>query len=375
MDKHAGSTRRELPPDDFSARKKERLRRRLLRNLEQGLHFTGLDRGYRGSSGARGVAILVYHAAPSAAHARFIDPRNRIERSLFVRQMEFLARHRRVLVFEELLDVLQGRLEPPPGAVALTFDDGYRDHGTFVAPLLESLGLSATFYLPTSLLARGEIPWPDRLYTAFRYRTRDRLEVPEISPEAFSLSRRDERYDAYRAMTARLIESGLEARRVLLERVIDALAPSERPPRLLMTISEARSLTQRFPRMRLGLHGSEHLDMTAQPDPVVRSEFVRCIEECRSLFDQPGLDFAYPYSRADARTRAIAEGCGLRSAMVGENEIAFPRRVDPLAIPRIETPTDVGRLSYVTSGSYPELSRALRRIQERLRRTTPVLNG
>jgi peptidoglycan/xylan/chitin deacetylase (PgdA/CDA1 family) len=36
--------------------------------------------------------------------------------------------------------------------VALTFDDGYREHSTFVAPLLQELDVPATFFVPSAAL-------------------------------------------------------------------------------------------------------------------------------------------------------------------------------------------------------------------------------
>jgi hypothetical protein len=51
---------------------------------------------------------------------------------------------------EEALD-LGGGGRPPRGTVVLTFDDGLLDNLTVAAPLLERLGVRATFYLSTGL--------------------------------------------------------------------------------------------------------------------------------------------------------------------------------------------------------------------------------
>lgn len=366
--KNASSTR-SLPSDDFAMRSKPPMRRRVLRSLERGIHASGLHTSYVPPAAGRGVAILAYHAVPSPDIARWLDPQNRIDRGLFERQMHYLAKHRRVLDLDEVLSIVEGRSEAPPGAVALTFDDGYVDHAHFVAPLLDSLGLPAAFYLPTSLMRREETPWPDRLYAAFRYRTRDRLALPTLRKDPYLLNRQEERREAYAALTARLIEAGLDERRVLLAQAVEALDPSETPPRLLMTFAEAREMRRLFPRMRLGIHGAEHLDMTAQSDAVVEQEFTRSMQEFQASMDAPGLDFAYPYSRADDRTRAIAETCGVRSAMLGGMNVAFPLQADALTLPRIDAPPDLGLLGYLTSGAYPLLSEALRSVPARVGRS------
>jgi peptidoglycan/xylan/chitin deacetylase (PgdA/CDA1 family) len=47
----------------------------------------------------------------------------------------------------------------PPRAVALTFDDGYRDNLDIAIPLLEELRLPATFFLVPGLLSRETRAW------------------------------------------------------------------------------------------------------------------------------------------------------------------------------------------------------------------------
>ena len=47
----------------------------------------------------------------------------------------------------------QGTL--PARALSITFDDGYADNREIAAPILQRLGLSATFFIATSFLGGG----------------------------------------------------------------------------------------------------------------------------------------------------------------------------------------------------------------------------
>ena len=47
---------------------------------------------------------------------------------------------------------------PPPGLVALSFDDGMHDNHTLVLPLLREYGVKATFYVTTGLIGQAN-PW------------------------------------------------------------------------------------------------------------------------------------------------------------------------------------------------------------------------
>ena len=56
----------------------------------------------------------------------------------------------------------------PPRAIALTFDDGYRDNLEVGAPVLERLGLPATFFLVPGILDGTVSPWWETVAWAVR---------------------------------------------------------------------------------------------------------------------------------------------------------------------------------------------------------------
>jgi SAM-dependent methyltransferase len=103
--------------------------------------------------GARGL-VLLYHRIEENwdAHDLAVPP------ALFEAQLAWLRREYNVL---PLVDVLASPAESlPERAVALTFDDGYVDSLTTVAPLLQKYDLPATFLLTTRWRReRGEYWW------------------------------------------------------------------------------------------------------------------------------------------------------------------------------------------------------------------------
>ena len=86
---------------------------------------------------------------------------------VFERQMAFVARAYAVFTVEELADRMR-RQALPRNALAITFDDGYRDNLTQAAPILARYGLPATVYLVTGAIAKREPLWFDRLALAFK---------------------------------------------------------------------------------------------------------------------------------------------------------------------------------------------------------------
>ncbi len=78
---------------------------------------------------------------------------------LFRRQLEFLARARRVISYDEAFNALKSGRQVTNQAFVLTFDDGYQDFYTRVFPLLRDLGLPAILFVTTGFVETG-IPYP-----------------------------------------------------------------------------------------------------------------------------------------------------------------------------------------------------------------------
>jgi peptidoglycan/xylan/chitin deacetylase (PgdA/CDA1 family) len=82
----------------------------------------------------------------------------RLPAAVFERQMRYVQRTADVVPLETLVDGL-ARGEPPGRRVALTFDDGLRNHVTVAYPLLKRLGIPATFFVCPGLIETGQWLW------------------------------------------------------------------------------------------------------------------------------------------------------------------------------------------------------------------------
>ncbi len=115
-----------------------------------------------------GAAILMYHSV--------MEDRQRHEnllgkivhsRAVFREQMELLARRYRPTSLDEVGRFVRGECELPSHSVVVTFDDGYTDNYEIAAPILNEIGIPATFYVTVDCVERRRLPWPSRLRFAF----------------------------------------------------------------------------------------------------------------------------------------------------------------------------------------------------------------
>jgi peptidoglycan/xylan/chitin deacetylase (PgdA/CDA1 family) len=72
--------------------------------------------------------------------------------SMFREQLRALSAHYRVIDPSDLARCIEHGAALPPGAVLLTFDDGYRDNSVEAAPILRDLGLRAILFVAADLL-------------------------------------------------------------------------------------------------------------------------------------------------------------------------------------------------------------------------------
>jgi peptidoglycan/xylan/chitin deacetylase (PgdA/CDA1 family) len=108
--------------------------------------------------------LLLRNAALVVAFHRVRDTEEADELTvgvdMFERYCRFFRRHFRVTPLRELVDRLErGRVLD--GELAITFDDGYRDNFDNAAPVLERLGLPATFFVVSQWMGTDVVPWWD----------------------------------------------------------------------------------------------------------------------------------------------------------------------------------------------------------------------
>lgn len=167
-----------------------RLARSFSQHYETSRSPAGRTSGFKQVRGPKFV-ILCYHRVGSGGvpfYSNF-DPR------AFEAQIRFLRRAYRIVSLDDLCHELDAG-GPPSQAVAITFDDGYRDLYTNAFPILRRYGVPATVYLTASAIETGEISWYDRIFAIAMFSKSGVLELDGNSPRRFTLSSREYRLQA-----------------------------------------------------------------------------------------------------------------------------------------------------------------------------------
>ncbi len=143
-----------------------RVRRALKPVVSACLYYGGYHRIQLERHARSRAVILMYHrvrrdsspATNATSHAGFdagVSVRH------FERQMRFIRERLAPIGLGELVDRVREGTELPPRAVAVTFDDGYRDTFDLAYPVLRRHGISATVFVATAFIDSPGLLWWD----------------------------------------------------------------------------------------------------------------------------------------------------------------------------------------------------------------------
>jgi peptidoglycan/xylan/chitin deacetylase (PgdA/CDA1 family) len=135
--------------------------------------------------------VLCYHRVGSGGVPFYsnLDP------AVFEAQVRFLRRAYRIVTLDEMCRELEDG-GPAGQAIAITFDDGYRDVYTHAFPVLRRYGVPATVYLTAAAIETGEISWYDRIFVLAMSTQCGTLELNGNPPRQFTLTSRESRLHA-----------------------------------------------------------------------------------------------------------------------------------------------------------------------------------
>ncbi|HET7871809.1 MAG TPA: polysaccharide deacetylase family protein, partial [Terriglobales bacterium] len=167
-----------------------RLAQSLSERYEIERSLNGRAAGLRRAHGPKFV-VLCYHRVGSGGAPFYsnLDP------AVFEAQIRFLRRAYRVVSLDQMCRELDAG-GAPGQAVAITFDDGYRDLYSIAYPILRRHNIPATIYLTAGAIESGEISWYDRVFVAAMLSRSETLEIDGHPPRKFLLSSHQSRLNA-----------------------------------------------------------------------------------------------------------------------------------------------------------------------------------
>jgi peptidoglycan/xylan/chitin deacetylase (PgdA/CDA1 family) len=293
-------------------------------------------------SGPRGrLSILIFHRVLREPDALIPELPSA---SAFEATMRWVRDWFNVLPLGEAVERLYAGTIPAR-ALAITFDDGYADNEEVAAPILNRLGLPATFFIATGFIGGGCM-WNDQVIEAIR-----RVRAMELDLRQFGLSVHALDSDAARRRAVTEVLGAIkhldQQRRQSIADAIGALAGLERPTPLMMTVDQLRAM-RRTHGMEIGAHTVTHPILTRLSGAAALDEIARGKRELEAMVGETVRLFAYPNGVPEQDYRpehaAMVRDCGFEAA-VSTAWGAASASSERFQLPRF-TPWDRTRMRY-----------------------------
>lgn len=277
------------------------------------------------------VVVLLYHRVAeleSDPQQLAVSPEN------FRAQMDYLKQRYPLVRFEDDWSRVKGP------AVSVTFDDGYADNLLNALPILEEVGVPATFFVSTGYLDAGLEYWWDELE---RLLLKD-LPLPEIFTiddgglkrewPTGSLAEREKCYTELQPMMKTMTADQRNDWLRHLRRWAGTNEAGRRDCRS-MTSEELLQLAKSN-WVTIGVHTVTHSCLSALSEEQQREEILTSKSQLESLLERPVTTFAYPYGRKDDYNRTsiiLCREAGFVRAAANFYGLAY-RWTDSMQIPR-----------------------------------------
>lgn len=145
------------------------------------------------------LAIVMYHGV--VPEPLTVPNWCQLDVHRFEDQIRFLASEYCPIPLGEALSRYRTRRALPPRAVAITFDDGFRNVFTTAYPVLQRYLVPFTVFLVTGFVDTFQPAWPDRLYHAVAH---SHLHLLHFANRQWTLGTPQERAACYRDLSATL---------------------------------------------------------------------------------------------------------------------------------------------------------------------------
>jgi len=301
------------------------------------------------------AVILMYHQVCE----RKSDPWElAVHQNHFHAHLEYLKKNFEVLPVAELADgVVNQKMRK---AIAITFDDGFRDNYTNAAPLLDWLEVPATFYVATTAMHDQKVYWWDDLQhivfdhdvlpqrmeltingepVQFTFRSHHILTTRlanQIRAWNYQLLIPNERVALYMLLWGKIKPLAYAQQNTVIDEVknwagrTDVSFQDGTP----MTVREMQNLGQN-PLFAIGAHSAHHVMLSQQNAVDQAYEVMESKQQIEKWLGKPVTGFAYPYGNYTGVTQQILKESGFRYAVSTESK-PVTGEDDPFALPRIQ---------------------------------------
>lgn len=307
----------------------------------------GLLRLWRYANRKKVLILAIHGTCDSGCSSSWRPLRSQLQPAQLDRMLRILSAHYRFVSLDDAVRMIRGEKAIEDNAIAVTFDDGYRNNLKYALPVLAKYGVRPTIFLATGYVDERRPHWFDRLDYALQG-VQEPVDIPvagvsiRVSTEERSLledsysrlrrvAKRAQRDDRETLSELGAIAVGLEERAG--HRLQDILEQDDWSS--VVTWDEVRSAS---PAVDFGSHTVDHLRVNRVPPTVAAEQLARSKVRIEEESGMQCRHFAYPDGGFDGSSMELCRKAGYAGAVtmepglnsVGDDSMSLKRIPVPL---------------------------------------------
>ncbi len=229
-------------------------------------------------------------------------------------QLEVIARSYTPMHVADMVEAVAEGRPLAEDAVAVTFDDGYKDNIDLAVPLLNQFGVPATFYVATGFIDGTYEPWWQRFRAAVGSCRRASL---DIGGRVWDTSTTQAKLHLLREVECTLKRLPDDERiRVIRDVEERGAGASWAGPSPAISWDELRSLVRSG--FHVAAHTVHHVSLPDMEPARAEEEIERSVLRVRSETQAQCTTFAYPYGDATSSAVDVLRRLGVKGAVTAE---------------------------------------------------------
>jgi len=235
----------------------------------------------------------------------------------FERQMEYISKNYNPISFDELMECIEKKKNPPENSVIITIDDGYKDCYVNAYPILQRYKVPATLFLATDYINSNELYWWDKVAYAINNTNLSSFSVPELG--AYPLGNPCKKLKVKREICKKLRRMSEESKNKIVDELAHTLKvdfEETKEKDLFLTWEEIKKMSENG--MDFGAHTCSHAILTKVPYEQAKNEIIKSKSIIESKINKKVNFFSYPsgtISDFDDKIKEYLKNSGFTAAV------------------------------------------------------------
>jgi len=250
------------------------------------------------------LTILLYHGVTDYQSSGIENNSGKhISKQEFEREMRYIKSNCNVLSMNEVVSLFQTQKTLPRNSVAVTFDDGFENNYTIAAPILEEVGVPATFYITSGIIGTDKMFWVDQLEFCIDLTTKKELDVCLGGKKhVFELQNDKAKIFALNTIKSYCKNVHKSVKDKVLESVIlgTNLGPNPKisPNYRVLTWDQVRKMSKN-PLFSIGGHNITHDTLSRLSFSEMSSQIQGSLEAIKEKINTDVVHYSYPEGQAE----------------------------------------------------------------------------